>query len=54
MLPWDEEWVKNPPVPGGMGAGKTRKICHFDQVEMRGGIMAIKESNFHTRNSLKG
>ena len=23
-MPWDEEWVKNPPVPGsGAGAGKT-------------------------------
>lgn len=30
-MPWDEEWVKNPPVPGkGMGAGKTRKICYFE------------------------
>jgi hypothetical protein len=30
-MPWDEEWVKNPPVPGsGQGAGKTDTICYFD------------------------
>lgn len=30
-MPWDEEWVKNPPVPGsGAGAGKTDNICEFD------------------------
>ncbi len=30
-MPWDEEWVKNPPVPGkGAGAGKTDVICTFD------------------------
>lgn len=30
-MPWDEEWVKNPPVPGsGAGAGKTEAICYFD------------------------
>lgn len=30
-MPWDEEWVKNPPVPGsGAGAGKTETICQFD------------------------
>ena len=29
-FPWDEEWVKNPPVPGkGAGAGKTSSICTF-------------------------
>ena len=29
-MPWDEEWVKNPPVPGsGAGAGKTAVICSF-------------------------
>ncbi len=32
-MPWDEEWVKNPPVPGsGAGAGKTAAICYFDEV----------------------
>ena len=30
-MPTDEEWVKNPPVPGsGAGAGKTRKVCYYD------------------------
>ena len=30
-MPWDEEWVKNPPVPGsGAGAGKTETICQFE------------------------
>lgn len=30
-MPWDEEWVKNPPVPGsGFGAGKTPVICKFE------------------------
>jgi hypothetical protein len=30
-MPWDEEWVKNPPVPGGgAGSGKTAVICEFD------------------------
>lgn len=30
-MPWDEEWVKNPPVPGsGAGAGKTLNICKFN------------------------
>ena len=30
-MPWDEEWVKNPPVPGkGSGAGKTDIICNFE------------------------
>ena len=28
--PWDEEWVKNPPIPGsGEGAGKTDELCKF-------------------------
>jgi hypothetical protein len=32
-MPWDEEWVKNPPVPGkGSGAGKTGTICTFELV----------------------
>ena len=30
-MPWDEEWVKNPPVPGsGAGAGKTDVISEFE------------------------
>jgi hypothetical protein len=30
-MPWDEEWVKNSPVPGkGAGAGKTASICYFE------------------------
>lgn len=30
-MPWDEEWIKNPPVPGkGSGAGKTGTICTFE------------------------
>ncbi len=30
-MPWDEEWVKNPPVPGkGSGAGKTNTISRFE------------------------
>lgn len=30
-MPWDEEWLKNPPVPGsGAGAGKTASICMFN------------------------
>ena len=29
--PHDEEWIKNPPVPGkGAGAGKTQFICYYD------------------------
>ncbi|MDF2513438.1 MAG: hypothetical protein K0S04_3304 [Herbinix sp.] len=32
-MPWDEEWVKNPPVPGkGSGSGKTGTICTFELV----------------------
>ncbi|MEH7094426.1 C-glycoside deglycosidase beta subunit domain-containing protein [Neobacillus vireti] len=30
-MPWDEEWLNNPPVPGkGAGSGKTANICSFD------------------------
>ncbi len=30
-MPWDEEWVKNPPIPGGgAGAGKTDTISIFE------------------------
>ena len=30
-MPWDEEWVKNPPVPGsGAGAGKTDVVSEFE------------------------
>ncbi len=30
-MPWDEEWVKNPPIPGsGAGAGKTDTVSTFD------------------------
>lgn len=30
-MPTDEEWVKNPPIPGsGAGAGKTDVICYYD------------------------
>lgn len=30
-MQWDEEWVKNPPVPGkGLGAGKTFRICEYE------------------------
>jgi hypothetical protein len=30
-MPWDEEWVKKPPVPGkGSGSGKTNTICQFE------------------------
>ena len=29
-MPWDEEWVKNPPIPGsGAGAGKTNVVSEF-------------------------
>ena len=29
-MPTDEEWIKNPPVPGsGAGAGKTDVICYY-------------------------
>lgn len=29
-MPWDEERLKNPPVPGsGAGSGKTASICSF-------------------------
>ncbi|MCI8895909.1 MAG: hypothetical protein HFI42_02115 [Lachnospiraceae bacterium] len=37
-MPWDEEWLKNPPVPGsGAGAGKTAVICTFDLELQEGG-----------------
>lgn len=36
-MPWDEEWLKNPPVPGsGEGAGKTETISTFE-LELKGG-----------------
>ena len=32
-MPWDEEWVLHPPVPGsGQGAGKTETVSFFDIV----------------------
>ena len=37
-MPWDEDWVKNPPVPGsGAGAGKTDAICQFELELQEGG-----------------
>ena len=37
-FPWDEEWVKNPPVPGsGAGTGKTDGICSFELELQEGG-----------------
>ena len=37
-MPWDEEWLKNPPVPGsGAGAGKTVALCRFDLELQEGG-----------------
>jgi len=31
-MPTDEEWIKNPPVPGsGMAAGKTDVICSYHE-----------------------
>lgn len=37
-MPWDEEWVKNPPVPGsGEGAGKTETISMFELTLQEGG-----------------
>lgn len=37
-MPWDEEWVKNPPEPGsGAGAGKTAAICAFELELQEGG-----------------
>jgi len=30
-MPWDEEWVKNPPIPGsGSGSGKTNTVSKFE------------------------
>ena len=37
-MPWDEEWLKNPPVPGtGAGGGKTETISEFDLLLQEGG-----------------
>lgn len=37
-MPWDEEWVKNPPVPGsGAGSGKTATVCTFELELQEGG-----------------
>jgi hypothetical protein len=37
-MPWDEEWVRNPPVPGsGQGAGKTETVSYFDLALSEGG-----------------
>lgn len=37
-MPWDEDWVKNPPMPGsGAGAGKTASICEFQLMLQEGG-----------------
>ena len=37
-MPWDEEWVLHPPVPGsGQGAGKTETVSFFDIVLSEGG-----------------
>lgn len=37
-MPWDEEWVKCPPVPGsGAGSGKTANICIFELELQEGG-----------------
>ncbi|MBB5263955.1 hypothetical protein HNP82_001060 [Catenibacillus scindens] len=35
--PWDEEWVKNPPVPGsGAGSGKSSSVFSY-QLELKEG-----------------
>ena len=37
-MPWDEEWLKNPPRPGkGAGAGKTDNVCRFELELQEGG-----------------
>ena len=37
-MPWDEEWVKHPPVPGsGAGAGKTETVSTFELELQEGG-----------------
>ena len=37
-MPWDEEWVLHPPVPGsGQGAGKTETVSFFDLTLSQGG-----------------
>ena len=39
-MPWDEEWVKHPPVPGsGEGAGKTETISVFEMTLEEGGAV---------------
>lgn len=36
-MPFDQEWLKNPPRPGnGAGAGKTDNICTFDMELKKG------------------
>lgn len=38
-MPWDEDWVKKPPVPGnGAGSGKTAVICEFQLKLQEGDI----------------
>ena len=37
-MPWDEEWVLHPPIPGsGQGAGKTETVSFFDLTLSQGG-----------------
>lgn len=37
-MPWDEEWVLHPPIPGsGQGAGKTETVSFFDLALSQGG-----------------
>ncbi len=39
-MPWDEEWVKNPPVPkpgSAEGGGKTETVSEFDLELQEGG-----------------
>ena len=37
-MPWDEEGVLHPPVPGsGQGAGKTETVSYYDLVLSQGG-----------------
>ena len=39
-MPWDEEWVKNPPVPGGgAGSGKSPFICRY--------VLVLQEDGSH-------
>lgn len=45
-MPWDEEWLRNPPVPGkGAGAGKTSNICEFK--------LKLQQSAFQTEEGKK-